>query len=275
MMVRLRQGCHMGNPPLRIIQISDTHIYADPQRSLLGVPTQKSFQAIIDLLQKEEGQIDFILHSGDLSQDGTDASYIRLAEMLKVLSVPVYCVAGNHDDTKIMASLYPRETISNHKHIVLKNWHIILLNSQKPGAIEGHLDISQLNYLQHCLQAYPEHQAIVVFHHQPIPVGSRWLDNLGLNNAKKFWQVISHYPKVNTVLFGHVHQEFEQVFKGVKCYSVPATCFQFKRKKDDFGLENSPQGYRWVNLYDDGRIETGVKRLERYFGEFDAHATGY
>lgn len=265
----------MGNPPLRIIQISDTHLYADPLKALLGVPSQKSLEAVIQLLQKEAGPIDLILHSGDLSQDGSEASYIRLAEMLKIFNVPVYCVPGNHDNAKVMNVLYPRETISNHKHIVLKNWHMILLNSQKPGAVEGYLDSTQLQYLQHCLQAYPEHQAVIVFHHQPVPVGAQWLDNLGLTNADEFWETISHYPKVNTILFGHVHQEFERTVNGVYCCSPPATCFQFKRQQDTFGLEDLPQGYRWVHLYENGRVESGVKRLAHYIGEFDAQAKGY
>lgn len=265
----------MGDSPLRIIQISDTHLYGDINKSLLDVPSQQSFADVIQLIQKEAGPIDFILHSGDLSQDGSEASYIRIADMLKVFNVPVYCVPGNHDNAKAMRALYPRETMCNHKHIVLKDWHLILLNSQIPGSVEGHLDGAELNYLQHCLQAYPEHQAIIVFHHQPVPVGSLWLDKLGLKNADEFWEIISHYPKVNTVLFGHVHQEFEKIVNGVYCCSAPATCFQFMRNQDTFGLENLPQGYRWIKLFSNGKIESGVKRLAHYVGEFDARAKGY
>ncbi|RDI37202.1 3',5'-cyclic-AMP phosphodiesterase [Aquicella lusitana] len=265
----------MAQAAFNIIQISDTHLFADSEGILLGVKTQASFKAVVDLVQREAGKIDLILLSGDLSQDGSKEAYIRLANFLKSVNVPIYCVPGNHDNVKVMAHVYPYETISNHRHIILKNWHIILLNSQKPGAVEGYLDPSQLNYLQHCLQTYPEHQALIVFHHQPVPVGSRWLDNLGLTNADAFWRIISSYPNVNTVFFGHVHQEFEQVVNKVHCYAAPSTCIQFKRNKDDFGLERLPPGYRWIKLFEDGHLETGVKRTAEYVGVFEEHAKGY
>ncbi|MBV9575445.1 MAG: 3',5'-cyclic-AMP phosphodiesterase [Gammaproteobacteria bacterium] len=265
----------MDNAPIRIIQISDMHLFSDPESVLLGIKTQESFQAVLELLQQEAERMDLILLTGDLSQDGSNASYVRLASMMKKLHVPVYCVPGNHDNTKIMNHVYPLETISNLRHIILKNWHLILLDSQKPGAVEGYLDHSQLNYLRQCLQTYPEHEAIVVLHHHPLSVGSRWLDNLGLKNAEEFWSIISQYPKMNTILFGHIHQEHEQMINGISCYSTPSTCVQFMRKQDKFGLEKLPAAYRWINLYEDGHLETAIKRVANYIGIFDANAKGY
>jgi len=260
---------------LRIIQISDTHLYADAERDLLGVKTQESFRAVVELLRQNETATQLILLSGDLSQDYTEGSYIRLAEMLKPFQIPVYYVPGNHDDPKMMTHVYPRETFSNHKHVILKNWQIILLNSHVSKSVAGSLDVSQLAYMQHCLQAYPEHRAIIMFHHQPIPVGCEWLDKLGLLNADEFWKIAAHYPNIHTVLFGHVHQEFSAVKNNVHCYSAPSTCIQFKRKQNNFGLEELPPGYRWIDLYDDGRLETAVVRVAHYVGVFDGHAKGY
>jgi Icc protein len=265
----------MGNGFLRILQVSDTHLFADRNKALLGVQPQKSFEGVLDLMRKESGKIDFIIHSGDLSQDYSEPAYIRIAEMLEEFKVPVYCVPGNHDDPKVMAAVYPHAAISNDRHIITKNWQIILLDSHKPGAVEGYLDHHQLNYLQHCLHTYPEHHAIALFHHQPVPVGSRWLDNLGLTNADEFWKIVYEFPRLKNVLFGHVHQEFEKVFNGIHCYSTPSTCFQFMRNQDRFGLENLPPGFRWINLHDDGRLETAVVRTDKYIGVFDEKATGY
>ena len=143
------------------------------------------------------------------------------------------------------------------------------------GAVEGYLNEGQLDYMRHCLQTYPEHNAIIVFHHQPVPVGSRWLDNLGLKNADQFWYLVSGFPKIKVVLFGHVHQEFEKVVHGIPIYSLPSTCIQFKPQHDEFSLDNIPPGYRWFNLFEDGHIETGVERIAKYVGDFDKEAKGY
>lgn len=264
----------MEERPVRIIQISDIHLLGDNKGELLGVKTEESLSAVLDLIKQEE-YIDFIILSGDLSQDGSESAYFHLADLMKSFHVPVYFVPGNHDNTKIIAHIYPRENISSHRHIILKDWHIILLNSQKPGHVEGYLDQSQLNYMQHCLQTYPEHNAIILFHHHALPVNAAWLDKLGLSNADEFWKIIEEYPKVNTVIFGHVHQEFEQVKNGVKCYAPPSTCIQFKRKQDHFGLDHLSPGYRWIDLYEDGTLKTGIKRTAKYIGFFDENAKGY
>lgn len=265
----------MGSEPLKIIQISDMHLFADTEGELLGVKTQESFQAVIDFLQIEAEKMDLILLSGDLSQDASEMSYRRIANSLKIFNVPIYCVPGNHDNVSRMTAVYPLEQVLDVHHIVLKHWHLILLNSQKLGAIGGHLANSQLNFMQECLQAYPDHYGIIVFHHQPLVVGCKWLDHIGLSNADEFWQKISHYPKVNTILFGHVHQEFEQEKNRIKCYSAPSTCFQFKRNQNHFGLENLAPGYRWIHLYEDGHLETGIKRIAQYIGKFESKAKGY
>lgn len=264
----------MASASINIIQISDLHLMADPAGALLGVTTQDSCQAVIDLIKQEE-KPDFILLSGDLSQDGSKEAYRRLAEMLGSFQVPVYCIPGNHDDINNMRAVYPLTPIVLDKQIMAGDWQIILLNSQKAGAVEGYLAASELDFMEHCLQSYPTLHAMVVFHHHPYPVGAAWLDNLGVKNADEFWQRVSSYPMVKAVLCGHVHQESMRVMHGIPAYSPPSTCIQFKRHQDHFGLEHLPPGYRWVQLHADGRIETAVKRVNAYVGVFDESAKGY
>lgn len=266
----------MENAPLYILQISDTHLFKNPSDSLLGVKTQDSFQAVLNKIKSDEPKIDFIVHSGDMSQDGSQNSYERVGELFETLNVPIYCVPGNHDDLNVMSQVFPRKNVSL-QHVIIPNtsWQLILLNSEKPGAVEGFLTPEELENLRHALEANPEHQAIIMFHHQPIPVGCEWLDNLGLTNANEFWQSISRYNNVNSVFFGHVHQEFEGNKNGIPCYSAPSTCIQFKRKQNHFGLEKLPPGYRWIRLHDNGHLETGVNRIAEYVGVFDERAKGY
>lgn len=265
----------MRKPVLRIIQISDTHLYANPQRALLGVNTKESFQAVIDLLQKEKGKIDFILHTGDISQDYSQESYLQLVEMIKDFNVPVYCIPGNHDDPEMMAQVYPRDNVTIQKNIIVKNWQFILLNSHKPGAVEGYLEPSELKFMQECLLAYPDHQSIVAFHHHPTPMGMKWLDRLWLTNADELWDAVAKHKNVHTILFGHVHQAFEKKVNNIPCYAPPSTCIQFNNKQDHFGLENIPPGYRLLELYDDGKLQTAIVRTKQYVGVYEEKAKGY
>jgi Icc protein len=93
--------------------------------------------------------------------------------------------------------------------------------------------------------------------------------------ADEFWKILADFPKVNAVVFGHVHQTSEQKHQNVTCYSPPSTCIQFKRHQVDFALDEQNPGYRWLSLFEDGNIETGVKRIDKYIGKFETDSKGY
>lgn len=260
---------------LRIVQMSDTHLYATPDKTLLGVNTQDSFQAVLDALKADDLKPDFLLLTGDLSQDGSVVSYRRLVDQLSELRIPIYCVPGNHDLSQGMATSYPYGMLSMDKQIVKEHWQFILLDSHIDGKVPGQLEADQLAFMEQCLTTYPSHHAIIVFHHQPISVNCAWLDKLGVLNAEVFWQVVAKYPQVHTVLFGHVHQQHEGKKDRVAYYSTPSTCIQFKGNSDQFALEKLPPGYRIIDLYANGELHTCVRRVENYVGVFDEKAKGY
>lgn len=261
--------------PVRFVQLSDTHVCAEQQATLLGVPTYASLDAVVTMLQQHREDYDFIIHSGDLSQDYSLRSYQDVATCIDRLEKPIYFVPGNHDDPFIMAQVFPVGHWLQDKQIVCEHWQIILLNSQKRKSVEGYLDEEQLAYLDACVCQYPDKHALVVFHHHPVPVGAAWLDRLGVENAEQFWQQVSRYPSVKAVFFGHVHQEHVCTVGHIQCYSVPSTCIQFKRHQDAFGLAPLPPGCRVASLHADGSIETQILRVNHYIGHFDEKATGY
>lgn len=265
----------MKNTPLRIVHITDMHLYADKDRDLLGVKTRDSYHALLDLLRKDKVSPDMFILGGDLSQDTTEESYHQLADSLSEWKVPVYYVPGNHDDYAMMQRVYPRGMLDAQKHIVLEHWQLILLNSQIPKCVEGNLDAEQLEFMEACLQKHPNLPALITFHHQPVPVNCAWLDNLGVKNADEFWQIIAKYPNVDTVLFGHVHQESMGIKNGIKYFSTPSTCIQFKTNSDPFALEELPPAYRIIDLYPNRKLTTQVHRTDHYVGIFDAQAKGY
>lgn len=260
---------------MRIVQISDLHLFADKQQELLGVKTFDSFVAVVDLIRADKTPPEMIIVSGDMAQDHLKQAYCNMADILNQFSIPIYFVVGNHDNAMIVDQLFPLKNILSAKNIVFDEWNLILLNSQIPGSVAGNLDTSQMDYMQACLKRYPTHHAMVIFHHQPIPVGSAWIDQYVLQNSDEFWDTVKKYPQLKIILFGHVHQVHEGQKQGVHYYSVPATCIQFMRNKDDFALENLNPGYRWIDLLSEGKFETGVVRIPHYIGRFEATAKGY
>jgi Icc protein len=56
---------------------------------------------------------------------------------------------------------------------------------------------------------------------------------------------------------------------------VPSTCFQFKPKCKDFTLDEIAPGYRVLQLYPNGHIETQVHRLPVALDELHTDSEGY
>ncbi len=264
----------MDKPTICIAQVSDTHLFNSASQSLLNINTEESLQAVLSEL-KAHALPDLVLLTGDLSQDGSAASYQRLEQHIKTVDRPAYWLSGNHDEFHIAYSVFEDSAISNDKAILIQDWQIILLNSQKPGAVEGYLSEKELVFLESQLQQYPDRYALICLHHQPLPIGSQWLDRLGVQNAEAFLSIVDNYSQVRGVIWGHIHQKFETLRNGIPFLSVPSTCIQFLPNSTPFALDPNLPGYRWLELNPDGTIQSQVYRAVNFKGQVDLSSSGY
>jgi 3',5'-cyclic-AMP phosphodiesterase len=266
----------MQTDPIRILQISDTHLSAEPTATFYGLNTESSFLATLDHIKSSSFTPDICLMTGDLSQDHSTAAYQRLTNHLNFFQCPIYWIPGNHDTPETMEQALAQTQLHADKSILVKNWQIILLNSHKPKSAAGYLSKTELAFLDAQLQRYPNHHTCVVLHHHPIKMGSQWLDNVGLENAAEFFGILDSYQHVRGIVFGHVHQESESLRNNIPLFSVPSTCFQFLPKSTPFALDISAHpGYRQIELFPDGTIKTHVERIKHLTGTIDPNASGY
>ncbi|MCB1698963.1 MAG: metallophosphoesterase, partial [Halioglobus sp.] len=70
---------HTGGT-VRVVQLTDTHLCHSRGGKLLGVDTDRSLQAVIDLVKSERPAVDLLLATGDLSDQGAPDAYVRLQE---------------------------------------------------------------------------------------------------------------------------------------------------------------------------------------------------
>jgi Icc protein len=45
----------------------------------------------------------------------------------------------------------------------------------------------------------------------------------------------------------------------IRLMGTPSTCMQFAQDADEFEVDVRPPAYRWIELGDDGGIETGLE----------------
>jgi Icc protein len=244
-----------------ILQISDLHLLPRPGETMLGVDTEYYFHRVLEQAFAANPKIDLILLTGDLAQHPTMESYRRLAEKLKACRAPCICLPGNHDDFALMKSALNSDRVSCDKQFFLDGWMVIALNSQIPGKPGGRLEKPELQFLEECLRAWPQRHVLVAVHHHCRSVDSRWMDTMMIENSEEFLALLGRYPMVKAVTCGHIHQVMDTQVNKIRLFSAPSTCFQFEPKSLDFSVVDTPPGYRIMDLYPDGSLDTAVYRL--------------
>lgn len=247
--------------PIHLLQITDTHLLGRRGALLRGVDTFASLQAVQAHASRHCAQTDGILLTGDLVQDDP-AGYALVRDAFQDYSVPVYCVPGNHDLPDSMRAALCDPPFVNDDHVLLGGWLLILLNSWQAGSAGGALGGFQLARLRSLLEQHPTRPTLICLHHQPIPMHSEWLDQVGLKDADALQRCIAAHPQVRGVVWGHVHQALDIERNGVKYMATPATCVQFLPRSPQFAVDSRPPGYRTLMLQPDGNITTEVIWLQ-------------
>lgn len=257
-----------------LVQLSDSHLFAEADGTLLGMNTRESLQRVIDRVRQQQPQIDLLLATGDLSQDGTLESYQAFRDLTQQIGAPARWIPGNHDEPHIMAEAAMHSALLE-PVVDLGNWRITLLDSAVPGSVPGYLQDQQLQLLAQALSEAPTRHHLVCFHHHPVSIGCAWMEPIGLRNPEALFAVLDRFPQVRAVLWGHVHQEIDRERNGVRLLASPSTCIQFAPGSDDFNVSDHAPGYRWLRLHTDGRLETGVERVKGFTFTVDYGSNGY
>ena len=247
---------------IQLIQITDCHLVAPQSQKHKGHDTLGSLRRVCRHIQQHAGQdTRLLLLTGDLSQDGSAGSYKALQAVIAELNIPAFALPGNHDDFAMMQRVFDPDIICCEPVITLAEWRILLLNSVIPGQVGGGLSTAELDALQVYLSMDIERPVLLALHHHPLPIGSAWMDKIGLAGAERLFSILSAAPQVKAVINGHVHQVFEQIVNGVRFISTPSSCYQFKPGSAEFALDDKPPGYRVLTLQPDGELTTYIERV--------------
>lgn len=261
---------------VRLLQLTDTHLFAPDDGCLLSVNTQDSFHAVVAEVMQQGTSFDALLATGDISQDHTEASYQKFVDGIEPLGLPCYWLPGNHDYKPCMNSVVSAPLIQDVTYVLLgEHWQVLLLDSQVVGVPHGRLSDGQLDFLDRKLTEHSDRHTLVLLHHHPMLVNSAWLDQHSLKDAHEFWQVVDKHNNVRAVLCGHIHQELDHLRNDVRVLATPSTCVQFKPNSNEFALDTRSPGWRELELCADGEVKTVVKRLPNGAFRPDFNAEGY
>ncbi len=256
---------------MRIVQLTDLHLFDQPGETLKGIPTRATLQAVVDAILQDEGEFDRVVITGDHTHDEKPESYQAAREILAPWHDRLSIVPGNHDDRSVMRSVLgdviDRQAIDpvpGDDRIVFSfesgSWRCIGLDTHSPGEVPGYFGEPQADWLRSQLAAHGDNPSLLFFHHPPIDVGSEWMDRIGLKDRERLQEIIQAFPAVRLVCCGHVHHEFEGRVAETRIVTTPSTGIQFDPRGSEARFASDPPGYRVIELSDD-HFETRVARL--------------
>jgi len=247
---------------LRVIQVSDCHLPRDPATPYRGLNADRNLASLLPAIRL--WQPDVLLLTGDASEDASAAAYGRVSAQLSTAGSPVLALPGNHDDPATMRRYFPLGPWSGPHVHKGRNWHLVLLDSTGPGRISGDFSATALEQLERTLERGADRHVLLALHHQPVPVGSPWIDRYALEHNDAFWNVVDRFPQVRCISWGHVHQDFNARRGNVLLLGSPSTVANSLPGRATFTPDLGGPACRWLELGSDGAIETGVLWASRH-----------
>jgi 3',5'-cyclic AMP phosphodiesterase CpdA len=249
---------------VKLIQLSDLHLVPPGKLTSKVLDTNSILEETInEILRKKDyfGEIEGLVVTGDVSDDGSIESYLSAHEKLIKLNVPVLVIPGNHDLRNPM-----REVFNEHVEFSTKSsqfdWVfkyeetvIVGLDSLVEGENFGFLEKTSLEFLSNQLSIHNGSDIVLLIHHPPIKTGIYFMDKIGLTNSSDLSECLKATNRPVRILCGHVHGVYHGLLGIHPVVSAPSVCsaFEFNRKKfAPVGFNRGPTGYAYLETSSSG-----------------------
>ncbi len=223
---------------MRFVHITDTHVGSTPDHTIHGYRTLPNLETLVATINDLPFRPDFVLHNGDVVDDGQEAAYTLAKPVLSKLKAPIYYVTGNHDRPDKLSRVLLDQSMNGDRYdytVDVGGYLLAVFDTRGPADPAGTLMPAQLDRLRDlCTPSGPP--LILALHHQPVWLDSTWLDEawqdgkrMPLDNADAFRAAIAPArSRIRGVFFGHVHRGFQVVQDGILYCSAPSAVLQFE-----------------------------------------------
>ena len=200
--VRLIEEETRGKREFRFAMISDTQRRYDET------------EEVVDLLNRR-GDIDFVLHGGDVADFGETKEFLWSRDFLNKLHMPYVCLLGNHDCLGTGFDVYLKVFGEDNFAFTAGNVRFICLNTNALEYDYSH-PVPNFDFMERELRDWPEgvEKTVVAMH---VPPGD---DEFNNNVELAFEAYVTSFPGLQFCLFGHQHsfQEKDYFGDGVMYY---------------------------------------------------------
>jgi Icc protein len=215
-----------------LAQISDMHLVPPGRRLLDRIDTAGCLGRAVTHLNRLSPRPDFLLATGDLTDDGSAASYQLLRRTLDALAMPYAVMPGNHDNRghlrKTFGDRTPFLPDDEFLHYVLDDLplRIIALDTVVPGNEGGTLCAGRLAWLADRLAEQADKPTMIAMHHPPFISGIDDMDAINCRNSSELGAIVLRHPQVERIVCGHIHRPITVRWNGTVVTTAPSTAHQ-------------------------------------------------
>ncbi|MBD3351273.1 MAG: hypothetical protein GF364_07280 [Candidatus Lokiarchaeota archaeon] len=150
----------------RIVLISDSHISNAANSLFNRVIFRKALTEI-----KKIPNVDYIIHLGDLTDNGTYLEYEIAQDLLRNLdSEKLYIIPGNHDSKNVGYLLFEEIFGKRTFEIDDNDIYILGIDSSMPDQDAGHIGMDTIRLCENDFGKHQDQIKLFCFHHQTIPI---------------------------------------------------------------------------------------------------------
>ncbi len=224
---------------MRFVQISDTHVGPTSDYAVRDNKSLPYLEALVDTINNLPFAPDFVLHTGDVVDDASEASYRLAKSVLDKIKYLTYYLVGNHDNAialqrVLLGNANPSERLDY--YVEIGGVGLAVFDSHGPSDPAGTLTAQQLEAARKLCTPYGP-PLVIALHHQPVALDSQWLDmgwqvdgrelRMPLDCGSAFLEAIAPArQRIRGVFFGHVHWGFQVVRDGIFMCSAPSALGQ-------------------------------------------------
>lgn len=244
---------------MKIVQITDLHV-AGENDVTNGVDVRRNF---LDVLKAaRNASPDLLVLSGDLCYNQADEGiYAWIRSHLDFIKIPYAIIAGNHDNSEVMAKAF------NLEHLLVSG-ELYYKRETKTNSLlfletsTGYVSEEQLIWLEHEL-AQLEKDSVIFMHHPPVIAGVPHMDNnFPLHNMEVLQEVLFRVPHHLSIFCGHYHVERTLCLKNLTVHITPSTYFQIDWRHEEFKVDHLRIAMREIEIHPNGTVASTVIYFE-------------
>lgn len=222
---------------MRLLHISDLHYrnqyeFGNEESSYHSIfrnmtPPLELLDHCMDVLGHEEkAQLDGVLISGDLTENGTAADYAQLRRELenRFPGIPVIVTLGNHDDKVAFHEGWLKQSPDDNPYcytVRIGDVSILALDNSEQEYPDGIIDLQRCNWLRKAAEEEAGRKMILMMHHHLLP---QQVTFPACEVLPEFSTILKEMP-IMVILCGHTHQMYRGEYADIPYRTTASMSF--------------------------------------------------